>query len=357
MDVEKVFHMKGGLGETSYFNNSSIQKSVAEKMMGITMETIEEMYVTLRPKSLGVADLGCSSGSNAMSYIKRIVGAVQNTAKKFEQPAPNEIRVCLNDLPTNDFNTIFQALPDLYEELNKTIRSNIFIGAFPGSFFGRLFPENSLHFVYSFNCLHWLSRVPPGIYDERGSSLNKKSVYISKNSPPQVCKAYAKQFKEDFTTFLKSRSRELVHGGRMVLVFTVRNGADFYSKDNTFLWELLYQSLRALVSKGTIEEEKLESFDVHYYRASKEEIEDVVKEEGSFKLEYLEMFEKEMKLTSNITVLAKAVRAVQEPMVSHHFGDAVMDSLYDEYGRLLELETAKQDICKFIDIALVLGKL
>ncbi|XP_012853184.1 PREDICTED: jasmonate O-methyltransferase-like [Erythranthe guttata] len=128
-------------------------------MMGITMEAIEEMYVTLRPKSLGIADLGCSSGSNAMSYVKRIVGAVQNTAKKFEQPAPNEIRVCLNDLPTNDFNTIFQALPDLYEELNKTIRSNIFIGAFPGSFFGRLFPENSLHFVYSFNCLHWLSRV------------------------------------------------------------------------------------------------------------------------------------------------------------------------------------------------------
>ncbi|XP_012853182.1 PREDICTED: caffeine synthase 1-like, partial [Erythranthe guttata] len=229
---------------------------------------------------------------------------------------------------------------------------------------------NSIQFLQTIENFIEL-QVPPGLYDERGTSLNKKSVYISKNSPPQVCKAYAKQFKEDFSVFLKSRSRELVHGGRMVLVFTVRNGADFYSKDNTFLWELLYQSLRALVSKvrtlspiffirvfqGIIEEEKLESFDVHYYRASKEEIEDVVKEEGSFKLEYLEMFEKEMNLTSNVPVLAKAVRAVQEPMVSHHFGEAVMDSLYDEYGRLLELKTAKQDICKFIDIALVLGKL
>lgn len=92
-------------------------------------------------------------------------------------------------------------------------------------------------------------QVPPGIYDEKGISLNKKSIYISKNSPPQVCEAYAKQFKEDFSAFLKLRSRELVCGGTMVLVFTARSDPDFFTKDNTFLWELLYQSLRALVSK------------------------------------------------------------------------------------------------------------
>ncbi|KAI3469731.1 hypothetical protein Pfo_026394 [Paulownia fortunei] len=176
MDVEKVFHMKGGRGETSYFKNSSIQKSVAEKTMDITLEAIEEMYVTLRPKSLGIADLGCSSGSNALWYIKRLVGAVEKATQSIQQ-ATLEIRVCLNDLPTNDFNTIFQALPDLYEELKKG-RNNgvpsIYIAAYPGNFYGRIFPDNSLHFVYSFSCLHWLSRVPPGIYDEQGRSLNEK---------------------------------------------------------------------------------------------------------------------------------------------------------------------------------------
>lgn len=105
-----------------------------------------------------------------------------------------------------------------------------------------------------------------------------------------------------------------------------------------------------------VEEEKLDSFDVHYYRPSKEEIQDLVEKEASFKLDHLEMFEKEVKLTNSVRVLAKAVRAVQEPMLSYHFGEAIMDNLFDEYGRILELEIAKEDI-RFIDVALVLRKL
>lgn len=130
-------------------------------MKDITLEAIEEMYINLMPKSLGIADLGCSSGSNALLHIKRLVGAVECVTRKIQQAAP-EFRVCLNDLPTNDFNTIFQALPDLYEELKKGRNDEtpaIFVAAFPGNFYGRLFPDYSLHFVYSFSSLHWLSRV------------------------------------------------------------------------------------------------------------------------------------------------------------------------------------------------------
>ncbi|KAK6161354.1 hypothetical protein DH2020_004735 [Rehmannia glutinosa] len=328
-------------------------------MKDITLEAIEEMYVTLRPKSLGIADLGCSSGSNALLYIKRLVGAVEKATQNIQQAAP-EFRVCLNDLPTNDFSTIFQALPDLYEELKKGSNNDaapsIYIAAYPGNFYGRLFPDNSLHFVYSFSCLHWLSRVPPGIYDDQGMSLNKKSIYITKNSPPKVCNAYAKQFQEDFSLFLKSRSQELVSGGRMVLLLTGRSGPDIFIRDNTFFWEVLYQSFHTLVSKGKIEEEKLDSYDVHYYGPSKEELEDAVRKQGCFKLDRLEMLEKEMDCTSSGLAIAKTVRAVQESMLSHHFGEAILDDLFDEYGRLLDREMAKEDI-RVVDIAFVLRKL
>lgn len=92
-------------------------------------------------------------------------------------------------------------------------------------------------------------QVPPGIYDEKGRSLNRKSIYISKNSPRQVCEAYAKQFlQEDFSLFLKARSEEVVCGGRMVLVMTGRNGPEIFSRGNTLLWEILFQSFRTLVS-------------------------------------------------------------------------------------------------------------
>ena len=127
----------------------------------ITMETIQELYYAVTPKSLGIADLGCSSGPNSLSLIKDIVEAVEGTSHKKFHPLP-EFRVFLNDLPTNDFNSVFKSLPDFYRNLKKDRNEGgpaIFIAGYPGSFYGRLFPNNCLHFIYSSYSLHWLSKV------------------------------------------------------------------------------------------------------------------------------------------------------------------------------------------------------
>lgn len=127
----------------------------------ITIETILDLYITITPQSLGIADLGCSSGPNTLSAIKEIINAVKGSSRKNQLPAP-EFRVTLNDLPSNDFNSIFKALPDLYKELDNgtnSMRPHVFISAVPGSFYGRLFPSNSLHFVHSSYSMHWLSKV------------------------------------------------------------------------------------------------------------------------------------------------------------------------------------------------------
>lgn len=136
------------------------QKKASDTVKRITIETIQEIYLTTTPSSLGIADLGCSSGPNTLSFIKDVFAAVEGTSNQASLPAP-EFRVYLNDLPTNDFNTIFKALPDFYKELRQgsNRRPSIFIAAFPGSFYGRLFPSNCLHFIYSSYSLHWLSQV------------------------------------------------------------------------------------------------------------------------------------------------------------------------------------------------------
>ena len=127
----------------------------------ITLETVQDLYLSTTPKSLGIADLGCSSGPNTLSIIKDIIEAVQVISRKVSN-SPPEFHVYLNDLPTNDFNTIFKSLPDFSRELKKERTngaSSIFIGGYPGSFYGRLFPNNFLNFVHSSSSLHWLSRV------------------------------------------------------------------------------------------------------------------------------------------------------------------------------------------------------
>ncbi|KAL1567908.1 gibberellin A4 carboxyl methyltransferase [Salvia divinorum] len=345
MDIHKAFRMKGGVGDNSYSKNSSLQKRVADKVKHITMEAIQQVFLAKKPKSLGIADLGCASGPNALSIIKQVVDAVDNASRAIQQPPP-EFRIYLNDLPTNDFNTIFLGLPDLYKELSRGTKPPLYIAACPGTFYGRLFPDHSLHFVYSTNSLHWLSAVPRGIYDEEGRSMNGKSVYISERSPPAVRRAYLQQFQEDLSLFLKSRSRELIRGGRMLLVLLGRTASDHAHCANSFLWELLYQSLAHLVAQGEVEEEKLERYDVHFYAPLKEELEDEVRKEGSFRTEMVEMFEMERADVSGSygTAVAKAVRCIQESMLAHHFGEGILDKLFHHYAALIDQESVKRDV-------------
>ncbi|KAF7809707.1 salicylate carboxymethyltransferase [Senna tora] len=266
MDIEKVFHMTGGIGNTSYAKNSSLQKEASDKVKHIIIETVQKLFVETTPKSIGIADLGCSSGPNTLSIIKDIFEAIQGIPNS---PSPNndnnnnnnisssEFRVYLNDLPTNDFNSIFKNLPEFHSLLRQQGNNN----------------------------------VPRAVYDEEGRSLNKGSIYISESSPEVVVEAYFKQFQEDFSLFLRSRSEEVVLGGRMVLIFLGREGPSHVDRGNSFFWKILYRSFATLVSKGEVEEEKVDSYDVHFYAASREEIEDEVRKEGSFELERMEMSE------------------------------------------------------------------
>lgn len=138
-----------------------MQKKASDKVKHITLETIQQVYKDTTPTSIGIADLGCSSGPNTLSTIKDILHAVvvacNNNIKGKLLP---EFRVYLNDLPTNDFNAIFQTLPEFYRDLKKEKGNpSVFVAASPGTFYGRLFPMKSLHFIYASYSLHWLSRV------------------------------------------------------------------------------------------------------------------------------------------------------------------------------------------------------
>lgn len=359
MDLEKAFHMKGGLGNYSYPKNSALQKRAADMVKHKTLEAIEKVFVEMRPRSLGIADMGCSSGPNTLSNVKQFIGAVEEACRKVQEPEP-EFRVYLNDLPTNDFNTIFQALPDFHRQLrDQGCRSPVYIAGYPATFYGRIFPESCLHFVYSSYSLHWLSRVPQGIYDEQNMSINKNSIYLSRRSPIRAQEAYLKQFQEDFSLFLKSRSQELINGGKMVLILLGRDGPSHVDRGISILWEILYQSLATLVDQGEVEEEKLESYEVNFYAASKEELQEEVRKEGSFKIDVIEKFEMDKDINGGSSygnAVGKTVRSIQEPMIAHHFGQGILDKLFELYGRLVDQELAKEDI-KSISIVLVLIKL
>jgi len=108
-----------------------------------------------------IADLGCSSGPNALIVISNILNIIHKISLKFNHGKP-VFQIYLNDLFENDFNTIFKFLPDFYQTIQQEKGENVgecFISATPGNFYGRLFPNNYIDFFHSSSSLHWLSQV------------------------------------------------------------------------------------------------------------------------------------------------------------------------------------------------------
>nr|VDD37349.1 unnamed protein product [Brassica oleracea] len=329
MEVMQVLHMNKGNGETSYAKNSIVQSNIISLGRRVLDEALKKLMLSNSDiSSLGIADLGCSSGPNSLLSISNIVDTIQNVCLDLDRPVP-ELKVSLNDLPSNDFNYIFASLPEFYDRLKKRHNNNdclgfdrrgegpCFVSAVPGSFYGRLFPRQSLHFVHSSSSLHWLSQVPCGeVSKEDGVVItadldNKGKIYLSKTSPKSVHKAYALQFQSDFLVFLRSRSEE-----------------------------------------GIIEEEKIDAFNAPYYAASSQELKMPIEKEGSFLIDRLQVspvnWEGGSVTEENYDILrskpealasgrrvAKTIRAVIEPMLEPTFGHNVMDELFERYAKIV----------------------
>ncbi|PON54922.1 SAM dependent carboxyl methyltransferase [Parasponia andersonii] len=194
--------------------------------------------------------------------------------------------------------------------------------------------------------------VPPGMESNARTFLNKGKIYISKSSPQCVLDAYSYQFKEDFSLFLRSRSEEIVGGGRMVLSFMGRTSSDPTTEESCYQWELLATALMCMVSQGLIEEEKVDSFNAPYYAPCPEELKVEIEKEGSFSLEGLEAFpvawdgdavEADYLQYTTVVELsrvrgqrvAKTIRAVVESMLETHFGTHILDDLFRIYQDLV----------------------
>ncbi|KAJ0523271.1 putative methyltransferase [Helianthus annuus] len=268
-----------------------------------------------------------------------IIDIVHEVCQENDRKVP-QFQVCLNDLFGNDFNNIFKLLPEFYAKLKKDKGEGFgpcFVSAVPGSFYGRLFPNQSLHFVNSANCNNWLSQVP------RGLESNGSNICMARASPPNVYQAYRNQFHNDFTKFLQMRSEEVVHGGSMILTFLAREVADPTIDDCWAHLELLGQSLVDMIKEGLVRESDINSFNVPLYFPCEEEVRNIIEYERSFSLEnmnvfkinwdpqdtdYINMNDSDELSQIHAKNMSKLVKSVYEPLLIFHFGNSIIDLLF-----------------------------
>ncbi|XP_031372509.1 benzoate carboxyl methyltransferase-like, partial [Punica granatum] len=186
------------------------------------------------------------------------------------------------------------------------------------SFYGRLFPSRSLHFVHSSYSVHWLSQIGHRTDTSFRSTLLKEMMrfierYELRKSPANLILSLPP------------------------------------AKTAALLWWWLSRSLVEMADEGLVEAADIDSFNLPLYPPYKHEVRDVVEEEGSFTINRLETFEVNWdpfcheddenclfdKLKSGRNV-ADCVRSATEPILRSHFGERLMmDDLFERYARLV----------------------
>ncbi|KAA8523630.1 hypothetical protein F0562_010053 [Nyssa sinensis] len=341
--LERMLSMKGGKGEASYANNSQAQAKHARSMLHFLEETLDGVQLDSPEVPFAVVDLGCSSGSNTI-YIVDVI--IKHMIKRYEALGyePPEFSAFFSDLPSNDFNTLFQLLPPLANygvSMEECLAANghrsYFAAGVPGSFYRRLFPARSIDVFYSAFSLHWLSQVPEIVLDKRSTAYNKGRVFIH-GANESTASEYRKRFQTDLAAFLRSRSQEMKRGGSMFLVCLGRTSVDPTDQGGAgLLFGTHFQDAwDDLVQEGLITSEKRDNFNIPVYAPSLQDFKEVVEADGSFAINKLEVFRGGSPLVVNCPddaaevgrALANSCRAVSGVLVDAHIGDRLGEELF-----------------------------
>ncbi|KAI3453090.1 hypothetical protein Pfo_009753 [Paulownia fortunei] len=329
-----LYAMNGGEGPNSYAQNSSYQRGVVDAAKPIIEEEIAtkldiKQLSSTHTKPFRIADFGCSTGHNSFPAVQIITEAVE---KKIQTEGLTsqipDFHVFFNDQVMNDFNTLFHSLPP---------QRNYYAAGVPGPFHGRLLPKASLDFAYSSCALNWLSEVPKSVADHKSPAWNKGKIHYT-GARQEVFEAYSNHYANDIESFLEARAQELVSGGLMALLVPAvpafKNSGTSYTTPTEM--DLIGSCLLDMAKKGILSEEKVDTFNFPLYFTIPQELKAIIERSHSFSIERLEILNNPGKRTlPTANARATYLRAVFEGMLINHFGNEIMDELFDRYTKKL----------------------
>ncbi|XP_049348604.1 loganic acid O-methyltransferase-like [Solanum verrucosum] len=310
------FPMNAGDGVYSYSKNSHLQKEMIdgakEMVRHAIIRKLNIKIILSFPNTLRIAELGCSVGPNTFSAIQYNVEALKDKYLLYQDQVINftnnipEFQIFFNDHVTNDFNILFQSLP---------FDRSYYAYGIPGSFYGRLFPSRSMHFVHSSSVINWLSKIPKELVDEKSPAWNKGLIHYVGASNVEVVNAYFAQFEKDMEIFFNVRAEEIVQEGMMVLITTFSG----YMR----LMRFFGSSLMDLVNKGKLDESLVDSFNLPMYFPSVEDMTKVVEKNDCFSIEKIELTYPQSKLVDEADAKTLMIYRAVLGLLINHFGSEI----------------------------------
>lgn len=289
-NLHGILHMYSGNGDASYAENSYRQRYVFRVLQPLFGAAIENLTFP-QEGPLRIADLGCATGTNTISDVDFVVKTLTNLCGNGHNSngggSMPEIQAYFSDLPSNDFNGLFNLL-------DRSGRLPYFVAGVPGSFYNVLFPRSNIHVCFSIMAVHWISEVPEAVAQKTSPLYNKGRVWINRGRQ-DIAEAYSKQAKEDLNDFIKCRAQEIAPGGVMFLCMMGRPdtwppaqqvsvGGEFCGQDFEDAWD-------ELVCQGIISSDVRDSFNLPWYFPNADELRQAVENCGAFDIQSVQVCE------------------------------------------------------------------
>ncbi|CAF4519021.1 unnamed protein product [Rotaria sp. Silwood2] len=245
--------------DNKHYNlNSKSQLAAIQQSFVYIEKAVEQHNVSLNPIDIFfIVDYGCSQGANSVVAIQTIIQAIQ---RKYGTITSDKICTVLNDLPSNDWLTLFQTFA----------RLSFSCLASGKSFYEQILPSNTVQFGYTSTAIHWLSKKP--------CNLSRHCFAFAGQSTDEEKTMWGKQAAEDYELFLQHRSNELKKGAILVSVNLSRDSSN--DTANRPLYHNLYRS-----AMSVLDEDELLNFNIlHYYHSLEELTDPILLKEVNFEV-------------------------------------------------------------------------
>jgi hypothetical protein len=198
----------GMKGAGYYDQHSSPQMSSIQALQDWVDDAVARLPLPAPPQPVTVLDLGSSEGRNAIRLMQSVVAWLR---RRTGQP----LETVYSDLASNNFNQLFANLDEALHA--GAFHEGVYPSAVGGSFYGPLLPPGTVHLATCFNAILWLDHLPAAVPDfvvYCRPQPHRSGVVVS----PEVTAAFMQQAEQDLVRFLECRARELVPGGKLLLV-------------------------------------------------------------------------------------------------------------------------------------------
>jgi len=232
-------------------------KDVIDKATPIVLAALATVPQPSQNGNWCFSDMGCADGGTSLDLWRAVVQSIR-------AGGTNDIQIVYADQVFNDFNALAKILHgNTVFDSYLPGSSDVHVLQSASSFYQPILPKQSLHLGFSATAMHWLSEMPCNISNHIhmvGATGHEKE-------------AFATQAALDWHSILLHRSRELVSGGKLVLVnFCIdEKGHHLGNTGGVNMFDNFNKNWQTFLEQGTITEEEYKSMTLPQYYNNVEE--------------------------------------------------------------------------------------